>query len=143
MSLQMQLVRKRAAEGFGFNVLPDGWDAELGPPPVWVPVVRTTTNAPGVWQAQIPSLIAGGLQTIRDIWAPVGTSQAAYGSRYAAGQNQQQYPLPPSGYRYDSSGRLVAIAANNVMDFITENPILVGGAVLGVVLLFLKPPGRR
>lgn len=49
----------------------------------------------------------------------------------------------PVGYHYNASGELVKDAFSNVTDFVSENPILVAGAALLVVVLFLKPPGRR
>lgn len=107
-------------------------------------------NAPnrgggGPWDVQLPSLIGGGLQVLRDIFAPVGTSQAAYGSTRPVyqPQYQTQYQQPPPGYERNSSGALVKQGVGNIADFISNNFLLVAGAGLGIILLFRQPPGRK
>jgi hypothetical protein len=61
----------------------------------------TNTNQQNPWSAQIPSLIAGGIQTIRDIFAPVGSTQAAYGAQRQpivyAGAQQGAVPVRNTG----------------------------------------------
>jgi hypothetical protein len=160
MTLAMQIARQRAAGFAGWGDIDLGFPGDSGYPTDgggdngdWS-VISTTTNAPrpnsgsggpSVFGAQLPSLIGGGLQVLRDIFAPVGTSQAAYGSQRPTVQYQpqQQYATPPAGYGYDSSGRLVQQSASNVISFISNNFLLVGAGVLGVILLFRSPPGRR
>jgi hypothetical protein len=57
---------------------------------------------------------------------------------------QMGYQQAPKGYSYNSSGQLVKDAVGSVTDFVGNNPLLVGGGILAVALLFMRPPsGRR
>lgn len=83
-----------------------------------------------------------------------GVPQGYYPSALPQGQT---YPLQgPSGYSYQD-GRLVVGSAgvgatagqgfenlaNSVSMFVTNNPLVVLGGVVGLVLLFKAPPSRR
>lgn len=109
-----------------------------------------------VLNEELPPIIAGGGVQQPSWWQvlipTVGTTlRDIYGSRAAVADysNRQQYAAPqnysvaPPGYSYNSSGQLVKDSVSNITDFVSNNPLLVGGAVLFVVVLFIKPPGRR
>lgn len=67
----------------------------------------------------------------------LGGGGSSYGANYAATQQQ----LVPSGVR--SAGVGLDDAAFSITDFVSRNPLLVGGVVLGAFLLYRQPPGRR
>lgn len=74
-----------------------------------------------------------------------GYSPAAIGQSYAqiaaAQAQQQQYA---GGIRPNTAGGLgLDDAAGSITSFITRNPLLVAGGVLGVYLLMREPPRRR
>lgn len=140
MNLAIDLARRRAA-GFG------SWsDFELPdivvPPggPSWDPAPPIGSDS---GSDDIPWYVAGA-----PVFGVIGkTLSNIFGNQYQqqtyVQPRTQQYQLPPAGYGYDSSGRLVQQSVGNITSFITSNPLLVGGAILGVILLFRSPPGRR
>lgn len=149
-TLAVEIERRRSA-GFGytwgdFNPPWPGSTTTTNPPPITgsiPPLIITERGAsnPNPFMLQLPALISTGLRTIRDIWGPEA-AVAQYSSqtgayRPVAGQNA------PPGWYYNESGDLVKQSFGNVTDFISNNPILVAVVAGGVVLLFLKPPGRR
>jgi hypothetical protein len=90
----------------------DGGGVFTSPGPVYSPPVQSSGGV-SIWQAQLPALAAGGLQVIRDIFAPPATSQAAYGAARpvyypstaaAAGLYPATVAATGVGIKVDSSG---------------------------------------
>jgi hypothetical protein len=141
-NLALDQARRRAA-GFGF--FEPGWDDSLGPPPPnpYDPNAGNgssgnngNSGSPPWWVSATP-IFGAAAQTISNIFGqyqqrPTYQQPVQYQPQYAAGSSS-----------YDSSGRLVQQSVSSVTSFITSNPLLVIGGVLGVFLLFRPPPGRR
>lgn len=115
---------------------------EIGPPPVYgMPPIGTSTQGGINWN----TFFGGLFKTL-----PATISAVTGKGDPLLRTTNQGYALPPTrepapdGYSYNSSGQLVKDAVGSVTDFVSSNPLLVGGAILGVVLLFMKSPsGRR
>jgi hypothetical protein len=141
MNLALNARRRAAGFGFGPNDIFDDWgsvgtsggasggassgssdDGSDGPP--W-------------WTTSVPLFSVIG-KTVASIFGNEYQQQPAPVYRPVT----QQYAAQ-AGYHYDSSGRLVADSVNNITSFIATNPLLVGAGILGVILLFRQPPGRR
>lgn len=143
MSLAIDMARRRAS---GFGAFEPGWDDALGPPPPPDPswgIDRVVINSDIPWYvsgAPVFGVIGKTLSNIFGNQYQQPTNTAAL-QQYR--QQQQQYQVLPPGYGYDSSGRLVKQSLGNVTDFISNNPLLVGAVVIGGILLFMRPPGRR
>lgn len=123
-----------------------GWDGSIGLPPVRTSTTTSPTPPIGSGSGggiNWDTFFAGLFKTV-----PPAIS-AVTGRGDPLNRNNAMYYAPqtgqyaPQGYYYNSSGQLVKEAASNITDFITTNPLLVGGAVLAAVLLFTRPPGRR
>ncbi len=128
---QLLAERRRAAGMAGMGSLgygPDPWDyptddpifgqAVITPPISSSPIMQSPSQ-PGVIRSQIPSLIAGGLRVIDDIFAPpatriaqAGASRPIYQPQYGGGVDAYGNPLSyaPSrsnsgiGFGVDSQG---------------------------------------
>lgn len=81
---------------------------------------------------------AQGPQGIFNI-AQSGVPSQGYGYAYDGGMAQQQALLAAQ----QRGGLGLDDAAGSFMNYITRNPLLVGGVVLGAYLLFREPPKRR
>lgn len=135
--------------GFGgLGAFEPGWDAELGLPPAYgmpsgttLPPIQQPNSGGGIdWN----TFFGGLFKTLPGtVSAFTGKGDPLLRTSPQFQAYQQQYGAPPEGYTYNSSGQLVKDAANNITDFISNNPLLVGGAILAGVLLFMRPPGRR
>lgn len=142
MSLATDIMRRRA-RGFG-ELVEEGPD--YFPQPSWPSgdsggSADGGSSGPPWWVTSGPLFGVIG-KTLSNIFAPYQTSAAQAGAGVYRPQQQQYNTLPP-GYGYDSSGRLVQQSVGNITSFITSNPLLVGAGILGVILLFRTPPGRR
>jgi len=78
---------------------------------------------------------------------------------YQQAVSQPQQSAVPQGYYRDTSGQLIPLGSaqqvaggvgvgvaqigNSLSSFVTQNPMLVLGAGVLVLFLFMKPPGRR
>jgi hypothetical protein len=158
MSTSAELQIRRRALGI------EGWGTGENDSDVYYPdpigksdagiVFSPGASGPSPLGAAVPALLAGIIKTVGDIFKPPQVSiaqanagaAAQYAAQYAS-QNQAryqtQYGTPPAGYQYNSSGALVKQSVGNVTNFVTGNPLLVGGLVLFTIVLFIKPPGRR
>jgi hypothetical protein len=100
-------------------------------------------SAPPWWVSSTP-LFATIAKTVSNIFSPwQATAAQAQGNRVYQPTQSERQGAPPPGFRYNSSGQLIKDSVGNITDFISENPLLVGGGILLVVVLFIKPPGRR
>jgi len=140
MSLANDMARRRAA-GFGFG--PD--DVWVDSPPVYDPGGSSgSSSGDGDGGSHdIPWYVAGA-----PVFGVIGkTLSNIFGNQYQQPTylqpRTQQYP-PGSYYPpgYDST-RLAQQSFGNITSFISNNFLLVSAGVLGVILLFRQPPGRR
>lgn len=130
----------------GLGAFEPGWDDPLGLPPVYsnpgntLPPIGPNSSSGGInWDTFFAGLfktVPPAISAVTGRGDPLNRNNAMY---YAPQTGQ----YAPQGYYYNSSGQLVKEAASNITDFITTNPLLVGGAVLAAILLFTRPPGRR
>lgn len=129
------------------GVFEPGWETIYGLPanPPTMPPIQSPSTGGGInWDNFFGGLFKSAPAIISSAtgkYDPLNRTplQVAQQQQFA-----QQYGPPPEGSHYNSSGQLVRDSVSSVTDFVTENPLLVGGAILGVVLLFMKSPsGRR
>jgi hypothetical protein len=149
MSTQIDIARRRAAQGFGFIDYGDGNTSDSGGSGEYdiyeFPDDRPSGGNGGndvPWTITAAPVIGIIGKTLSSIFGNQ-YQQPTYVPPRTQYQSPQQYQVPPPGYGYDSSGRLVEQGVGNIAKFITTNPLLVGAGVLGVILLFRQPPGRR
>jgi len=109
------------------------------------------------WQSVFNQGVALGSQAI-GAWGKRPTTQIAQGNNGIFAIQASN----PSGYGYGYEGNAMAYqqqaallaaqqrggvgfddAATSITSFISRNPLLVGGVVLGAYLLFREPPRRR
>lgn len=127
----------------GLGAFEPGWDSEIGLPPAMPPIGSSGGGSGGInWDTFFGGLfktLPGTISAITGRGDPLLRTQPSYQP-----SQPTNYGTPPEGWSYNSSGQLVKDAVGSVTDFVSENPLLVGGAILGVVLLFMKSPsGRR
>jgi len=110
------------------------------------------------WNAIIQQGFAVGSQAINAFSGQNGGVQVGYnpaqGGVFAIQSNQPNQPVYQSpygnmtpeqiqAYQRNSLGGGVGSGIDGALNWVSQNPLLVGGVVLGAYLLFKQPPGRR
>lgn len=150
MSFQIDMARRRAA-GFGF-----------GPEDIWGDIdggimgagggidrVIINTTANGDDSSDIPWYVSGAPvfgvigKTLSNIFGNQYQQPTAVGLTAAQLAALRGNQVVPAGYGYNASGQLVKQSLGSITDFVSNNPLLVGAVVIGGLLLFMRPPGRR
>lgn len=142
-----------------FTPFADFWDAAGGSSP-FVTGFSPNVHAPipssgsGFDWSQVFGVITQAAPAIISAARGQGVPPGYYPT---AVQGQQvQYQQIPEGYEYQNgqlvrggagvgaqAGQGIENLANSVTTFVTNNPLIVLGGVVGLVLLFRQPPSRR
>lgn len=145
-----------------FTPLGGGWRDVVLIGPGGVPATPPTISGGGGsgggfdW-SQVFGVITQSAPAIITAIRGQGVPPGYYPSAIPQGNNQQYSQIPP-GYAYQNgqlipidsaasagaqAGEGIANLTNSVSTFVTQNPLLVLGGVVGLLLLFRQPPSRR
>lgn len=144
------------AQGFGFSP-----DTQLPPAMIALPGAASGDGSgdDGGGGIDWGAIINAGIHAAPAI-IQAAEGQGAPWNYYnqAIGTTQARQPAP-AGYAYNAANQLVPLASagalagglgvgvaqvtNSLGAFVTQNPLLVLGSVMAVVLLMSRPPGRR